>query len=133
MPDLICSLAEADIPQFGVCLGLQGMIEAFGGELAYLDEPRQGKQWVLSHQSKGLMSGLPDNPKVAAYHSIVTRKDCMPEVLEIVAENEQGNVMAIRHKTKAIAAVQFHPESILSFEGDAGLKIIANAIEQLVL
>lgn len=133
MPRLIQQFADAGIPQFGVCLGLQGMVEAYGGELKYLDEPRQGKQWQLSHSGEGMMAGLADKVSVAAYHSIVAHRDYFPEVLEVLAENEQGDVMAIRHKSLPLMAVQFHPESILSFADDAGLKMIVNVVKQLVL
>lgn len=133
VPDLIQKLTGRGVPQFGVCLGLQGMVEAFGGELSYLQTPRHGKQWSLTHSGSGLFAGLDQEIKVAAYHSIVANKQFMPACLEITASNEQGDVMAIKHKSEPLMAVQFHPESILSFEQDAGLVMIANAIKLLVL
>lgn len=133
MPRLIQQVADARIPQFGVCLGLQGMVEAYGGELSYLDDPRQGKNWTLTHNGQGLMAGLPDKPEVAAYHAMVAHKDYLPEVFEILAESEVGDVMAIQHKSLPMMSVQFHPESILSFSEDVGLRMIANVLEQLVL
>ncbi len=133
VPEYVQKITGRQIPQFGVCLGLQGMVEAFGGELIYLANPRHGKPWTLSHEGKGLMRDLPQGVQVGAYHSIIAHKKYLPQCFEILAENEQGDVMAIAHKSEPIMAVQFHPESILSFGHEAGLKIIRNVIEDLIL
>lgn len=130
---LNCAKTHPEIPQFGVCLGLQGMVEAFGGKLKYLEKPRHGKTWKLKHTNQYLMQGLSQDIPVGAYHSIIADKDFFPDCLEVLAENEQGDIMAIRHRTLPLMAVQFHPESILSLSENAGLKIIKNTIEKLVL
>lgn len=132
VPSLVWRLAESKIPQFGVCLGLQGIVEAFGGELGLLNVPRHGKTWKLMHEGKGVMEGVPMGCSVAAYHSIIARKDSLPDCLEVLAENEVGDVMAICHKTLPIQATQFHPESILSMQDNVGLSMICNVINQLV-
>lgn len=135
VPEIILNLSQAhpELPQFGVCLGLQGMVEAFGGKLKYLKNPRHGKIWILKHSQQALMSGLSPDIPVGAYHSIIADKAYFPDCLEILAENEQGDIMAIGHKTLPLMAVQFHPESILSLSENVGLKIIKNIIQQLVL
>ncbi len=132
VPALVRQIVEQGIPQFGVCLGLQGIVEAFGGKLILLDQPMHGKTWYLDHNQQGLMAGIDMNCAVAAYHSIIADKHALPDCLEIIAENEQGDVMAIRHRDLPIQAVQFHPESILSFQNQAGLQMVASVIQQLV-
>ena len=133
IPDLVQKLVGRGVPQFGVCLGLQGMIEAFGGELMYIDNPHHGKKWQLTHDEKGLFKGIDQGVAVAGYHSIIADKRYFPECLEVTGTNERGHVMAIQHKTEPCIAVQFHPESILTLEHSAGLRMIANVITSLVL
>ncbi|MCF6766849.1 anthranilate synthase component I [Thiotrichales bacterium 19S11-10] len=131
LPELIQQVTAANIPQFGICLGLQGIVEAFGGKLDLLDEPQHGKTWILDHDGSGVFADIEPKCEVAAYHSIIADKDSMPEILEITATNEHGDVMAVKHKELPIAAVQFHPESILTMKNQAGLRMIYNAIEHL--
>ena len=132
VPDLVRRLARENLPQFGVCLGLQGIVEAFGGELDLLEAPRHGKTWALQHDGTGLFAGLAPGCQVGAYHSIVAFPDHMPEDLEITARNERGDVMAVRHRSAPVAAVQFHPESILSMGGDAGHRLVENVLRELL-
>jgi anthranilate synthase len=129
VPALVRALADERIPQFGVCLGLQGIVEAFGGRLNVLDEPRHGKRWTVSHQGEGVFRDVPTPCHVGAYHSLVADPATFPShELEVTARNETGLVMAIRHKSKPIYAVQFHPESILSMTGDVGHRIVRNVL-----
>ena len=123
--------AETGIPQFGVCLGLQGIFEAFGGTLGYLENPHHGKTWTLSHQQHPLFRDVPNPATVGAYHSIYGIKDTLPDDLEAIAVNENDIIMAVAHKTLPIWAVQFHPESILSMTGYAGHKMIENVMQHL--
>jgi anthranilate synthase/aminodeoxychorismate synthase-like glutamine amidotransferase len=107
------------IPAFGVCLGLQGMVEHFGGELGILSYPMHGKPSPVFLTEAGndvssIFDGLPSSFEVARYHSLHGLKDKMPSCLEITALTEDGIVMGIKHKTLPFAAVQFHPESILT-------------------
>jgi anthranilate synthase len=126
LPELVRALSGEGIPQFGVCLGLQGIAEAFGGALEVLDEPRHGKAWEVHHHGLGIFEGLPSPLPVGAYHSLVAPRAALPECLEVTAWTEGGLVMALRHRELPIEAVQFHPESVLTMEGEAGHKLIAN-------
>merc|ERR1712151_304042 len=112
-------LIKNKIPAFGVCLGMQGMIEYFGGTLGVLNYPRHGKSSHILLTNDGMadnsiFSGLPSSFDVAKYHSLYGIKENMPSCLEITAIDENGVVMAIKHNSLPFAAVQFHPESILT-------------------
>lgn len=131
LPDLVRDLAARRVPQFGVCLGLQGIVEAFGGMLAVLDPPRHGKVWEVSHNGRGIFSGLPTPCTVGAYHSLHAPKSALPDPLELTGWTKEGLVMGVRHRTLPIAAVQFHPESILSMDQDIGLRFIGNVVREL--
>lgn len=132
VPERIKVLAEQGVPQFGVCLGLQGMAEAFGGELGVLDVPRHGKIWNITHDGTGLFEGIPNPCRVGAYHSLHALRERLPDCLEITAENESGLVMAIRHRELPIEGVQFHPESILSMQEEVGRALIRNLVRNIV-
>lgn len=128
VPDLVRFAAEKKIPVFGVCLGLQGIVEAFGGELNVLDYPMHGKPSVVKHRNIGVFEGLPAEIKVGRYHSLYARRETFPDCLEITAESEDGVIMGVRHRELPIEAVQFHPESLLSFDGQCGLRLIENMV-----
>jgi len=130
VPALVKFAASKGIPVFGVCLGLQGIVEAFGGELGVLDYPMHGKPSTVINHQKGVFQGLPDRFKVGRYHSLFARRETFPACLEITAESEDGIIMGVRHRTLPIEAVQFHPESLLSLEGNCGLKLIENVVTQ---
>jgi anthranilate synthase len=131
VPQMVKLCAEAGIPQFGVCLGLQGIFEAFGGTLGYLPKPQHGKTWNLTHTAHPLFEGVPNPCTVGAYHSIYGLSDTLPEALETIATNENGVIMAVSHKTLPVWAVQFHPESILSLQDDTGMRMIENVMQSL--
>jgi anthranilate synthase len=131
VPEMVRRCAEAGIPQFGVCLGLQGIFEAFGGTLGYLQKPHHGKTWTIKHTSHALFDGVPNPCKVGAYHSIHGLRETLPEELEIIALNENGVIMALCHKELPVWAVQFHPESLLSMQGYVGHKMIENVMQNL--
>ncbi|HEY2014620.1 MAG TPA: anthranilate synthase component I [Bryobacteraceae bacterium] len=120
---------KAGVPVFGVCLGLQGIVEAFGGELGVLDYPMHGKPSTVHHRGVGIFEGLPKEFQVGRYHSLFARRETFPACLEVTAETEDGVIMGIRHRDLPIEAVQFHPESILTAEGDHGLKLMDNAVK----
>ena len=128
VPELVKFAAEAGIPVFGVCLGLQGIVEAFGGELGMLDYPMHGKPSTVIHSGKGVFEGLPERFQVGRYHSLFARKETFPAVLEVTAESEDGVIMGVRHRDLPIEAVQFHPESILTLAGDCGLRLMENVV-----
>jgi len=128
VPDLVRNAVRLGVPVFGVCLGLQGVVEAFGGELGVLDYPMHGKPSWITHRGKGVFEGLPERFQVGRYHSLFARRETFPACLEITAESEDGVIMGVRHKELPVEAVQFHPESILTLEGDCGLKMIENVV-----
>jgi anthranilate synthase len=129
VPALVQELAKRGIPALGVCLGLQGIVEAFGGTLKVLDYPMHGKGSLVTHSGRGVFRGLPSPFRVGRYHSLYANRDSFPACLEITAESEDGVIMGVRHRELPIEAVQFHPESILSLERDCGLRLMENMIE----
>ena len=128
VPDLVRAAARLGIPTFGVCLGLQGMVEAFGGELGILDYPMHGKPSLVKHRNVGVFEGLPKEFKIGRYHSLYAIPSKLPAVLEVTAESDDGVIMGVRHRDLPMEAVQFHPESILSLEDNCGLRLIENMI-----
>lgn len=126
VPELVRFAAQAGIPVFGVCLGLQGIVEAFGGELGVLDYPMHGKSSAVTHRDVGAFAGLANPFKVGRYHSLYAKRELLPACLEVTAETEDGVIMGVRHRDLPIEAVQFHPESILTLDGESGLKLIEN-------
>ena len=120
------------IPLFGVCLGLQGIVEYFGGTLAVLDYPMHGKASTIKlMQSEGLFAGFDSSFIAGRYHSLYAVLEKVPAVLDVTALSEDGIVMAISHRTLPIYAVQFHPETILSLNKQAGIRIISNVMEMV--
>lgn len=117
------------IPLFGVCLGLQGIVEAFGGELDTLESPYHGRSSLISvDSSSDLFKGLPQNFEVGRYHSLYAVSTQMPASFQITARSTDNIVMAIEHETLPIKAVQFHPESIMTLSDNTGLTIIQNVV-----
>ncbi|PWC35866.1 anthranilate synthase [Azospirillum sp. TSO35-2] len=119
------------VPVFGVCLGLQGMAEQAGATLDRLPEPMHGKASTLRHQGGALFDGLPQGMRVGRYHSLVAKRETLPAELRVTAETADGTVMAIEHRRLPLAAVQFHPESILTLDGGHGLALIGNVMARL--
>ena len=134
-----CSPAEAGIsvaaiqhfagklPILGVCLGHQAIGAAFGGTIVRAQQLMHGKTSVITTTQKGVFAGLPEKFTVNRYHSLAIERATCPEVLEVTAWTEDGEIMGVRHKTLAIDGVQFHPESILTEHGHAMLR---NFLEQ---
>ena len=126
-----CSPAEAGIsvaaiqhfagklPILGVCLGHQSIGAAFGGTIVRAQELMHGKTSVITTTQKGVFAGLPAQFTVNRYHSLSIERASCPEVLEITAWTDDGEIMGVRHKTLDIEGVQFHPESILTEHGHA--------------
>ncbi len=106
-----------DIPMFGVCLGLQAMGQAFGGEVVRAPLPMHGKVSTIHHRGQGVFRGINGPLRATRYHSLVVRRETCPDELAITAESEDGLVMALSHRTRPVHGVQFHPESILSEHG----------------
>jgi anthranilate synthase len=131
VPALIRHAAHLGVPVFGVCLGLQGMVEAFGGELGVLDYPMHGKPSLIRNHGLGVFAGLPEEFRVGRYHSLYAIREKLPSVLEITAESEDGIIMGVRHRELPMEAVQFHPESILSLDNNCGLRLMENVVRRL--
>jgi anthranilate synthase len=131
VPGVVKYAAQKRIPVFGVCLGLQGMVEAFGGELGVLDYPMHGKPSIVVHRGEGVFQGLPERFKVGRYHSLFARREKLPQCLEVTAESEDGVIMGVRHRELPMEAVQFHPESMLTLDYDCGLKLMRNVVRTL--
>ena len=131
VPELVRHAARLGVPAFGVCLGLQGMVEAFGGELGVLGYPVHGKPSLIRHRGAGVFEGLPEEFQVGRYHSLYAIREKLPAVLEITAESDDGVIMGIRHRELPLEAVQFHPESILTLDGACGLRLMENAVRTL--
>ncbi|MCY7776068.1 anthranilate synthase component I [Bacillus inaquosorum] len=118
------------IPIFGVCLGLQAIVEYFGGSLDVLEEPRHGrKRSIHLKGTSKIFEGVPHQFEAGLYHSIFAQS--ISEDLRVTAISEEGIVMAIEHRNLPIAAIQFHPESIMSAHDQVGLTIIKNVIHYI--
>jgi anthranilate synthase/aminodeoxychorismate synthase-like glutamine amidotransferase len=114
--DLIRAFAGR-IPVLGVCLGHQAVVEVYGGSVVRAERLMHGKTSGIEHDGRGLFQGLPNPFEAGRYHSLIARKDCVPESLEITAWTPEGEVMGVRHRELAVEGVQFHPESILTPQG----------------
>ena len=124
---------KRDLPVFGVCLGLQALTEAYGGTLRQLRIPMHGKPSRIRISDPGIIfSGLPKEVTVGRYHSIFADPERLPDDFIVTAETEDGVVMAIEHKREPVAAVQFHPESIMTLGHNAGMRMIENVVAHLV-
>jgi para-aminobenzoate synthetase component 2 len=115
------------IPIFGVCLGHQAIGQAFGGKVVRAERLMHGKTSPIHHHGTSVFTGLPSPFTATRYHSLLVERESLPDCLEITAETEEGEIMAIRHKEYDIEGVQFHPESIIT---DHGLQILRNFLQQ---
>ena len=122
---------DRDLPLFGVCLGLQGIVEYFGGRLGTLNYPMHGKPSEIRWRGGRLLAGLPGRFEAGRYHSLFVERSSLPECLEVTADTEDGVVMAVEHRNLPIAAVQFHPESILTLGGEVGRRLIHQVAERV--
>ncbi len=128
----IARARERDLAIFGVCLGLQAIVQAFGGRLKQLDEPMHGKPSRVRITGSGrLFSGLSEQVTVGRYHSLHANPDHLPGELRVTARSDDDVIMAIEHASEPVAAVQFHPESIMSLGGESGMRIIENVVALL--
>jgi anthranilate synthase component 2 len=119
--DVIKEIA-GKIPILGVCLGHQSIGYAFGGEIVRAKKLMHGKTSRISHDGKGVFKGLPNPFQATRYHSLVIKRETLPDCLEVTATSEDGEIMGVRHKSLPVEGVQFHPESILTESGKALLK-----------
>ncbi|WP_121610347.1 aminodeoxychorismate/anthranilate synthase component II [Mesobacillus foraminis] len=114
------------LPIFGVCLGHQAIAQVFGGDVVRAERLMHGKTSMVHHDGSTIFKGI-DNPFPAArYHSLIVKRETLPECLEVSAWTEEGEIMAVRHKHLPVEGVQFHPESILT---TAGKQLLLNFIK----
>ena len=124
---LTLAAAETGTPLLGVCLGHQTIGQAFGGHVVRCHEIVHGKMGTILHDGKGIFADLPSPFLATRYHSLVVDPATLPPVLEVTAWLADGTIMALRHKTKPIEGVQFHPESIAS---EHGHKLLRNFLDR---
>jgi anthranilate synthase/aminodeoxychorismate synthase-like glutamine amidotransferase len=106
------------VPLLGVCLGHQAIGMAYGGQVVRASVPMHGKTSAIKHDGQGVFAGIASPFTVARYHSLVVQKDGLPKELEVSAQTEDdGTIMALRHREFPVYGVQFHPESIMTREG----------------
>ena len=114
--DMIRAFA-GEIPVLGVCLGHQSLVEVFGGEVVRAGRLMHGKVSLVTHDDRGVFAGLSQPFEAGRYHSLIARPGSLPDVLEVTAQTDRGEIMGVRHRELAVEGVQFHPESILTPEG----------------
>ncbi len=110
---------EERIPVLGVCLGHQCLVQHFGGDIVRADRLMHGKTSMISHDGKTIYEGLPEPFEVGRYHSLCADHGSLPDDLELTSRTDRDEIMGVRHKSLPLEGVQFHPESVLTPEGDA--------------
>jgi anthranilate synthase component II len=115
--------APEDMPVFGVCLGHQSIGQAYGGEVIRAQALMHGKVSAIHHTGQGVFAGLKNPFTATRYHSLSVKKDTLPDVLEVTAWTDDGEIMGFQHKTRPVHGVQFHPESIAT---ECGHELLAN-------
>lgn len=108
---------KGEIPILGVCLGHQSIGQAFGGDVVRADELMHGKTSEIEHDGRTIFEGIPSPFTATRYHSLVVRRETLPDCLEISAETADGQIMGLRHRDYVVEGVQFHPESIMTGHG----------------
>ena len=118
------------LPILGICLGHQAIGEVFGGKIVRNKEIVHGKTSPLHHNGKGIYQGLPQNVEIGRYHSLIIERESLPNCLEITSELEDGTIMGVRHKEYDIEGIQFHPESILTADGNKMMQNFLNHVRR---
>ncbi|MGB5331454.1 MAG: aminodeoxychorismate/anthranilate synthase component II [Woeseiaceae bacterium] len=106
------------VPILGVCLGHQSIVQQHGGEIVRAERLMHGKTSLVSHDGESIFEGLSNPFEVGRYHSLCAEQETLPDALQVTAQTDRGEIMGVRHKTLPIEGVQFHPESVLTPEGD---------------
>lgn len=117
-------------PMFGVCLGLQAMGQAFGGQVVRAPVPMHGKVSTIRHKARGMFRGINGPLQATRYHSLVVERDTCPDAFDIEAEADDGQIMALSHRDLPVQGVQFHPESIASEHGATILRNFLDLAER---
>ena len=105
------------VPVLGVCLGHQSLVEVFGGKVVRAARLMHGKTSQVHHDGRGILAGLPEPFEAGRYHSLIAQPQSLPDVLEVAARTDEGEIMAVRHRDLMVEGVQFHPESVLTPQG----------------
>lgn len=114
------------LPILGVCLGHQSIAQAFGGHIGHAKKIVHGKTSLISHTGAGVLAKLPNPFRATRYHSLIVESQAIPAELEVTATSEDGEIMALQHKTLPVYGVQFHPESIYT---DVGMDLLQNFLQ----
>ena len=122
----LIAAAPDDLPILGVCLGHQAIGQAFGGQVAPAKTLMHGKTSAIRHGGAGVFKGLPNPFTATRYHSLAVERETLPEILEITAWTDDGEIMGLAHRTRPLHGVQFHPESIAT---EAGHALLANFLD----
>ncbi len=117
---------HTDLPILGVCLGLQSIVTAFGGDITQATRLMHGKVSQIEHDGEGIFSGIKSPFPAIRYHSLAAEKDHIPACLQITAHADDGEVMGLRHNKSTCVGIQFHPESILT---PSGKRILGNFLK----
>ena len=117
----------ATTPILGVCLGHQSIGQVYGGDVVRADRLMHGKTSPIHHNSTSVFKGLPSPFEATRYHSLIVKRETLPDCLEITAWTEEGEIMGLRHKEHPVHGVQFHPESILTENGKQMLETFLRA------
>ena len=120
----------AEVPILGVCLGHQCIAEAYGGNVVRAPRLMHGKASMIRHNGSALFADLPTPFEAGRYHSLVVERSSFPTYLEITAESDDGEIMALRHRQFPVQGVQFHPESVLTRNGKTILRSFLSAPAQ---
>lgn len=118
---------KGEIPILGVCLGHQAIGQAFGGDVVRAERLMHGKTSPIEHDGRTIFEGLPSPFTATRYHSLIVKRETLPDELEISAQTAEGEIMGLRHKAYPIEGVQFHPESIIT---DHGLTMLRNFVNR---
>jgi len=122
---MIDAFAEM-LPMLGVCLGHQCLVSHFGGEIVRAERLMHGKTSMVKHDQQSVYEGLSQPFEAGRYHSLCAERGTLPATLELTAQTERGEIMGVRHRQLPLEGVQFHPESILTPEGD---RLLANFMQ----
>jgi len=106
-----------ELPVLGVCLGHQSLVEVFGGKVVRAGRLMHGKTSRVHHDRRGILQDMPEPFEAGRYHSLIAQPESMPDVLEVTARTDEGEIMGVRHRTLMVEGVQFHPESVLTPQG----------------
>ena len=128
MMNVLRAAIDRGMPTFGVCLGLQSIGEVLGARVTHAPSQMHGKTSEIEHEATGIFSGLPSPFIATRYHSLCVEEASLPEQLRVTARSSDGVVQGIAHVSKPVAAVQFHPESVLSEHGE---RMVRNFLDTL--